>query len=202
MRARSAPPFPAGYRCYFNLRKETVPLEFFMCCYLLLTSSPSWNNGTTISESFSLLSFTLPNKLFTKLFLWQIIFPKDIVFIGGRDRNKFIAMLDHQTGNVFVLISSMGVQHCNAFIQVQKVQQTTRETDIKLQKSCGWPDRKTYGKKGILYCRSGDLNSWPASTCTAQNYRPRKWALITNLKPFSKPKFRYNSRIKNININI
>ena len=44
-------------------------------------------------------------------------------------------MLDFQTGNVFVLISSAGVQHCDAFIRVQKFLRMTRKTDIKSQKA-------------------------------------------------------------------
>ena len=44
--------------------------------------------------------------------------------------NKCIAMLDPQTGNVFVLISSVGVQRRDKFIQYQKDPRTSRQTGI------------------------------------------------------------------------
>ena len=56
-----------------------------------------------------------------------------------------IVMLDPQTGNVFVLISSVGVQYHNAFIWVQKIQWATRQTDIKSQTARRQPDGWTYG---------------------------------------------------------
>ena len=62
--------------------------------------------------------------------------------------HKCIAMLDPQTGNVFVLISSVGVQCHDAFFLVQKGPRTNSQTDIKSQKACGQPDRRT----AILYC--------------------------------------------------
>ena len=54
-------------------------------------------------------------------------------------------MLDPQTENVFVLISSVGLQRRDAFIRVQKGPRTTRKTDIKSQKSHGQLDEHTDG---------------------------------------------------------
>ena len=65
---------------------------------------------------------------------------KEILFIPGEDIRgyKYITMLvDPQTGNLFVLISSVGVQHRDELIQVQKGPWTTRQTDIKSQKARG-----------------------------------------------------------------
>ena len=52
--------------------------------------------------------------------------------------------MHRDTGNVFVLISSVGVQRHDAIIQVPKGPRTTRQTDIKLQKARGGPDGQTY----------------------------------------------------------
>ena len=46
-------------------------------------------------------------------------------------------MMDPQTGDIFVLISSEGVQHRNAFIRVQKGPRKNIQTDIKSQNSYG-----------------------------------------------------------------
>ena len=46
-------------------------------------------------------------------------------------------MLDPQTRNVFVLISSVVFQRRNTFIRFQKGPRMTRQTDIKPQKSRG-----------------------------------------------------------------
>ena len=54
-------------------------------------------------------------------------------------------MLDPQTGNVFVLISSVDVQHCDAFIRFQKGPQIIRQTNIKSQKDRGRTDIHTDG---------------------------------------------------------
>ena len=53
--------------------------------------------------------------------------------------------LDPQTGNIFVLISSVDVQLSNAFIRVQKGTWMTSQTDIKSQKARRQTDGQTYG---------------------------------------------------------
>ena len=57
----------------------------------------------------------------------------------------YIYALDPQTGNIFVLISSVDVQRSNAFIRVQKGPWMTRQTDIKSQKARRRTDGQTYG---------------------------------------------------------
>ena len=51
--------------------------------------------------------------------------------VGPHLGRKYIATLDPQTGNVFVLISSVGVQCRDAFIRFQKFPWMNRQTDIK-----------------------------------------------------------------------
>ena len=59
--------------------------------------------------------------------------------------DKRIATLEPQTENMFVLISSVGFQRCDAFIQVQKGPRTTIQKDIKSKNSYRRPDVHTYG---------------------------------------------------------
>ena len=56
---------------------------------------------------------------------------------------KYISILDPRTENVFVLISSVGVQRHDAFISVQTGPWTTIQTDVKPQKARGQPYRWT-----------------------------------------------------------
>ena len=49
-----------------------------------------------------------------------------------------------QTGNLFVLISSVEFQRGDAFTWFQKFLGMTRQTDIKSQNACGLSDGRTY----------------------------------------------------------
>ena len=45
--------------------------------------------------------------------------------------------------------------------------QTNRQTEVHT-------DRNMNGRTDILYFHSGDLTPWPAATCAARNFGPRK----------------------------
>ena len=96
---------------------------------------------------------------------------------------KCIAALDPQTGNIFVLISSVGVQHCDAFIRFQKFPRMTSQTHTKKKRPAdNWKDEQTE----ILYCHSGDLNPWHTAKCAERNYELRKWTFSSNLNQLSR----------------
>ena len=102
-------------------------------------------------------------------------------------------MLDLQTVNVFVLTSSVGFQHRNAFIWFQRGPQTTIQTDINHKSLAdNQTDGHTDGQMDILYCYSGYLNPWTAAACAARNCGPREWTVISDLKPFFSEKIWYN----------
>ena len=102
---------------------------------------------------------------------------------------KCIATLDFQAGNVFLLVSSVGVQNCNAFIWVKKGPQATRQTDIKITKvlwATGQMDGQTY------YTDTERIWTCGLRTQDLKNYELREWTFIANLEPFFNQNFWYN----------
>ena len=80
-------------------------------------------------------------------------------------------MLGPQTGNVFLLISSVRFQHRDAFILVQKGLWKTIQRDIKSKMTA---DDRTDERMDILYCHSWVLNPCHVAACADYNYGPHK----------------------------